>query len=238
MFLGRTFAVSLAALTTLLAGTTSTAHASDDTVNAYGASITLPLGLRFRPAPQAEPGNPAAEIASVNVGTVSTGAVAVEVEQKTAVGTESARASVDSLNAALLGVGFTAGSVRAECTAVAGQPTTGSTTLADAKVLGTTLDSSPAAGTTFLFPPLLPLVEVRLNEQIPNADGSLTVHGLRVRALSGDGDVILSSATCGPATLDAPSDAPLASGAGLYLALGLAAAGGGAMLLRRRRRFG
>ncbi|WP_156045346.1 choice-of-anchor P family protein [Herbidospora cretacea] len=234
MFLGRTFAVSLAALTTLLAGTTSTAHASSETLNAYGASITLPLGLRFRPAPEAEPGNPTAQIASINIGTVSTGAVAVEVEQNTAVGTESARASVDGLNAALLGVGLTAGSVRAECTAVAGQPATGSTTLADAQVLGTPLNSSPAPGTTLRFP----LVEVRLNEQIPNSDGSLTVHGMRVRALSGDGDVILSSATCGPATLDAPSDAPLASGAGLYLALGLAAAGGGTMLLRRRRRFG
>ncbi|WP_062355714.1 choice-of-anchor P family protein [Herbidospora yilanensis] len=225
-------------MTTLLAGTTSTAHARSDTVNAYGASIALPLGLDFGPAPVADLGNPTATVASVNVGTVSTGVVAVEVEQNTTVGTESARASVDGLSATLLGVGFSAGAVRAECTAATGVPTTGSTVIADGEVLGTTLNNNPAPNTTLLFPPLLPVIEVRLNEQISNPDGSLTVHGMRVRALSGVGDVILSSATCGPATLDPPNEAPLASGAGLYLALGLAAAGGGAMLLRRRRQFG
>nr|WP_157554321.1 choice-of-anchor P family protein [Herbidospora sakaeratensis] len=237
MFLGRTFAVSIAAATTLLMGMTSTAHARSDTVNAYGASISLPLGVNFGPAPVANLGNPTATVASINVGTVSTGVVAVEVEQNTTVGTEAARASVDGLSATLLGIGISAGSIQSECTATTGLPTTGSTLLANAQVLGTTLTSNPAPNTSLQFPPLLPLIEVRLNEQIPNGDGTLTVHGMRVRALAGDGDIILSSATCGPATLDPPNPVPLASGAGLYLALGLVAAGGGTMLLRRRRQL-
>ncbi|TKK90740.1 hypothetical protein FDA94_02945 [Herbidospora galbida] len=224
-------------MTTLLTGMTSTVHARSDTVNAYGASISLPLGLDFGPAPEADLGNQSASVASIGVGTVSTGVVAVEVEQNTTVGTEAARASVDGLSATLLGIGVSAGSVRAECTATAGLPTTGSTTLADAQVLGATLAGNPAANTLIRFPPALPLIEVRLNEQITNDDGGLTVHGMRILALSGVGDIILSSATCGPATLDPPNPVPLASGAGLYLALGLTAAAGGTLLLRRRRQL-
>ncbi|WP_062431213.1 choice-of-anchor P family protein [Herbidospora daliensis] len=225
-------------MTTLLMGMVSTSHARSDGVNAYGASISLPLGIGFGPAPVADLGNPTATLASITVGTVSTGAVSAEVEQNTTVGTEAARASVDGLSATLLGIGFSAGTIQSECTATTGLPTTGSTLLANAQVLGTTLTNNPAPNTTLLFPPLLPLIEVRLNEQISNPDGSLTVHGMRVRALAGVGDVILSSSTCGPATLDPPNPVPLASGAGLYLALGLAAAGGGTLLMRRRRQFG
>ncbi len=162
----------------------------------------------------------------------------MEVEQNTTVGTESARASVDGLSATLLGIGVSAGAVQSECDAVTGLPTTGSTALANAQVLGTSLASNPAPNTSIRFPARLPLIEVRLNEQIDHPNGSLTVHGMRVLALSGVGDIILSSSTCGPATLDSPNQVPLASGAGLYLALGLAAAGGGTVLMRRRRRLG
>jgi hypothetical protein len=64
---------------------------------------------------------------------------------------------------------------------------------------------------------------ITFNEQISNNDGSLTVNALHVRLLGGalgsigSGDVILSSATCGPAGLPVP----LASGAGLWISLGL-----------------
>ncbi|WP_061295035.1 choice-of-anchor P family protein [Herbidospora cretacea] len=238
MFLGRTFTVSIAAAATLLVGMTSTTHARSPTVNAFGARISLPLDITFGPAPEADLGEQTATLASINVGTVSTGALSAEVEQNTTVGTEAARASVDGLNATLLGVGFSAGTIQSECTATTGLPTTGSTTLANAQVLGTSLPSNPAPNTVLQFPPVLPLIEVRLNEQITNPNGSLTVNGMHVRALSGVGDIVLSSSTCGPATLDPPNEVPLASGAGLYLALGLAAAGGGTLLMRRRRQFG
>lgn len=238
MFLGRTFAVSVAAVSTLLMGMTSTTHARSTTVNAFGAQISLPLGITFGPAPVANLGNPTASLASLSVGTVSTGVIGVEVEQNTTVGTEAARASVDGLSATLLGVAFSAGAIQSECTATTGLPTTGSTTLSDAQVLGTSLPSNPAPNTVLQFPPVLPLIEVRLNEQITNPNGSLSVNGMHVRALSGVGDIVLSSSTCGPATLDPPNEVPLASGAGLYLALGLVAAGGGTLLMRRRRQLG
>ncbi|MER5263554.1 choice-of-anchor P family protein [Actinosynnema sp. NPDC002837] len=80
------------------------------------------------------------------------------------------------------------------------------------------------------------LAEVVLNEQVRNADGSLTVNAVHV-TLSGAsgpvGDLVLSSATCGPAGLPIPA----ASGAGLWIGLGLLALSGvplGVVALRRR----
>ncbi len=83
---------------------------------------------------------------------------------------------------------------------------------------------------------LLGLATITFNEQIQNADGSLTVNAVHItlNALVGQGDVVLASATCGPA---APP-VPLASGAGLWLGLGLlglAAIPVGGMVLRKRR---
>lgn len=65
-----------------------------------------------------------------------------------------------------------------------------------------------------------PVVRLIINEQYENADGSKTVNGLHIELLAaplGTGDVIIASATCGPADLPVP----LASGAGLWLSLGL-----------------
>lgn len=64
-----------------------------------------------------------------------------------------------------------------------------------------------------------------LNEQVRNGDGSLTVNAVRLTLLGGvagslgTGDLVVSSATCGPAGLPIP----MASGAGLWPALGLLA---------------
>ncbi|SES12140.1 hypothetical protein SAMN05216188_122104 [Lentzea xinjiangensis] len=83
------------------------------------------------------------------------------------------------------------------------------------------------------------IAEVVFNEQIRNNDGSLTVNAIHIRLLQGvlgsigTGDVIISSATCGPAGLPIP----MASGAGLWIGLGLlgaAAAPAAAVALRRR----
>lgn len=67
------------------------------------------------------------------------------------------------------------------------------------------------------------IAEIIFNEQIKNADGSLTVNAIHVKLLQGKlgsigtGDLIISSATCGPAGLPIP----MASGAGLWIGLGL-----------------
>jgi hypothetical protein len=84
------------------------------------------------------------------------------------------------------------------------------------------------------------IAKVVFNEQIRNRDGSLTVNAIHVTLIGGvlgalgSGDLVVSSATCGPAGLPIP----MASGAGLWLGLGLLALGAvpaGAAALRRRR---
>jgi hypothetical protein len=68
------------------------------------------------------------------------------------------------------------------------------------------------------------IATIILNEQINNPDGSLTVNAIHIVLLSelksiGSGDLIVSSATCGPAG----PPIPMASGAGLWISLGLIA---------------
>ncbi|MFI9006730.1 choice-of-anchor P family protein [Actinosynnema sp. NPDC053489] len=82
----------------------------------------------------------------------------------------------------------------------------------------------------------VPVARVVLNEQVRDGDGSLTVNALHVTLLGGplgSGDLVLSQATCGPASLPIP----MASGAGLWAGLGLLALFGvpvAAAALRRR----
>lgn len=59
------------------------------------------------------------------------------------------------------------------------------------------------------------LVQITVNEQIKNDDGSLTVNALHIKLLGGQlagalgsGDVVLSSATCAPAAATVPSTSP------------------------------
>ena len=103
-----------------------------------------------------------------------------------------------------------------------------------------TVPAAPAANTELKVAiGAVNVATIILNEQTKNPDGSLTVNAVHVK-LAGDalgalgsGDVIVSSATCGPA---APP-VPLASGAGLWLGLGLLGAAGipaGFWLIRRR----
>jgi hypothetical protein len=91
---------------------------------------------------------------------------------------------------------------------------------------------NPAPNTTIN----LALAKVVFNEQISNPDGSLTVNAVHItlNALVGTGDVILAQAKCGPA---APP-VPMASGAGLWIGLGLLALMAipvGGVVVRKRR---
>ncbi|OLR89466.1 choice-of-anchor P family protein [Actinokineospora bangkokensis] len=97
---------------------------------------------------------------------------------------------------------------------------TGGTTLAGVAIAGVNVPVNPAPNTVIAVPPgPLALVSLTFNEQIANPDGSLTTNGLHVRLLPllGTGDLVLGSATCGPAA----APVPLASGAGLWIGLGL-----------------
>lgn len=85
---------------------------------------------------------------------------------------------------------------------------------------------------------LVQIATLTLNEQIANNDGGLTVNALHLRLLGNAlgsiaaGDVIVSSATCGPAVLPVP----LASGAGLVVGLGLVGVTTAGIITVRRRR--
>lgn len=99
------------------------------------------------------------------------------------------------------------------------------------------LGAEPAPNTTIEVDRLgVDIAEVVFNEQFRNADGSLTVNAVHVTLIGGSagaGDLVLSSATCGPAGLPIPT----ASGDGLWIGLGLLTLFGvpvGASALRRR----
>jgi hypothetical protein len=87
---------------------------------------------------------------------------------------------------------------------------------------------------------LIQIGTLTLNEQLPTGDGGLTVNAIHLSLLGGvlgsigAGDVIVSSATCGPAVLPVP----LASGAGLALGLGLVGVTAAGIVAARRRRAG
>jgi hypothetical protein len=113
---------------------------------------------------------------------------------------------------------------------------TGSVVLTNVQINGNDLvDSTPGPNTDVT---VVGLASVRLNEQINNPDGSLTVNAIRVK-LGNDGsvaDLILGSATCGPnRTLASISALPTA---GLPIAGGLVAAFALGVVVLRRRQMG
>lgn len=81
------------------------------------------------------------------------------------------------------------------------------------------------------------LASVVLNEQINNADGSLTVNAIHITLLNGElADIILGSATCGQNVATPPINA--IPTAGLPLAAGIVAAFVIGVVVMRRREMG
>ncbi|NUT43471.1 MAG: hypothetical protein HOV86_26130 [Thermoactinospora sp.] len=239
---GLTVAVASGVALLMLAGR---AGASED-VQAFGIDATLLGSINFGPAPLATLSDREATLASLDIGDaangVETGVMEATVTQDVAAGTETATASVNGLSAGVAGVTIAADSVVATCTATFGDTTTGSATLSNATVtvagVPITLEANPEPDTVIAVPPgpLPPtLVEIILNEQIRSGD-KLTVNAIHVRAASGVGDLIISSASCGPAPEPTSVPIPIASGAGLFAGLGMLAAAGGAVAYVRRRK--
>ncbi|MDT8909667.1 choice-of-anchor P family protein [Amycolatopsis sp. PS_44_ISF1] len=199
--------------------------------SAYGVDVKL-LGqpaVKLGPLAAASTTGPTANTAAgaTVAGVLTAGVINTSAVRDDNSGSVTAKASVADvglpvLQPALGAVGIKA--VEAVCTATQ-EGVKGSSTLADAK-LGSVgaVDANPAPNTQVkvaLGP--VNVATLVLNEQIKNSDGSLTVNALHLKLLGGvvgalgSGDVILSSATCGPA---APP-MPLASGAGLWVGLGV-----------------
>ncbi|MET7995560.1 choice-of-anchor P family protein [Amycolatopsis sp. NPDC005232] len=204
--------------------------------SAYGVNVDVKLlgasAVKLGPLAAANTDGPTSNsTVSANAAGILTAGVintsAVRDDNSGAVTAKASTADVGLplLKAALGNVGIKA--VEAVCTATQ-EGVKGSSTLVGAD-LGSVgdVDSNPAPNTQIkvgLGP--VNVATLILNEQIKNKDGSLTVNALHLKLLGGvvgalgSGDVIVSSATCGPA---APP-MPLASGAGLWAGLGVLAA--------------
>lgn len=225
--------LALAAVAALLAGAAPASAAPGDG-SAYGLSVNVALtgqpAVTVGPLAAANTAGPTTNtLASATVpGIVTTGVITTSAQRNSATGAVTSSASTANVGVPLLSALGTVSAtlIKATCTATQSGET-GSTTLTNATLgsLGA-LAVNPAPNTTIAIS--LPVVghvaTLILNEQIHNADGSLTVNAFHLHLLGGggvgslgSGDVIISSATCGPAGLPIP----IASGLGLWIGLGL-----------------
>lgn len=222
--------------------------------SAYGAKAELGLlgqqAALLSATPVAKDTGPThADLADAQLpGLLELEALSVNAKRNTSTGEVSSDATVGSVALPVLsGIANatpTAKAIKASCDATT-DGITGTTTIAslDLGDLGDANVGKNIAPNTTLHLGLgdLNVATLILNEQIRNDDGSLTVNAFHLKLLGGaldnvaSGDIILSSATCGPA---APPT-PMASGAGLWIGLGLLGATGiptGVVVLRKRRR--
>ncbi|WP_156755741.1 choice-of-anchor P family protein [Actinokineospora pegani] len=207
--------------------------------SAYAADVNVTLlnqpAVDIGPlAPSNTSGPTTNTLASITVpGVLNAGVVTSAASLNESTGVVHSEATIADLRLVLGNLG-SIGSLQATCDATqAGN--VGTTSLTGVNLLGVSIPGNPAPNTTVSIPPVLSLASLTFNEQIANPDGSLTVNAvhLRLNALLGVGDVIIGSATCGPAA----APIPLASGLGLWIGLGLVVAvviPVGLRLVRRR----
>lgn len=162
---------------------------------------------------------------------LSTGPLTSTVTRDSVAGQESARVQINDVRVGALGLGLTANSITATCSATIGGKTVGWVQLDTAKIQDRVLPRNPAANTV-IYPSSQ--VSVTLNEQF-KIRGVLTVNAVHVRWAGGASDLILGSARCGTCPPPKPPPVPLASGLGLYLGLGASALTAAAFLRKRRR---
>ncbi|KOV82226.1 choice-of-anchor P family protein [Nocardia sp. NRRL S-836] len=238
----------VAAIAALLAGAAPASAAPGD-ASARGAK--LDVTLLGSPAVHAEPfaaanANGPTQNTFLGVdltGILKTGVINASASRDERSGGVYSRASTADVRVDLLSKvtgRITAELVEAECTA------TQKGLAGKSKLVGVNLgklgqvNADPAPNTVLNVELVgIKIAEVVLNEQVKSKDGSLTVNAVHIRLLQGvlgsigTGDVVISSATCGPAGLPIP----MASGAGLWIGLGLlgvAAAPVAFVALRRR----
>lgn len=235
-FVRRCGAVGAVVAASLVVGAMPASAAPGDG-SAFAANVAVTLlgtpAVNVGPLAPSNSGGPtSASVASVNAGGIVTAGVATssaELNEET--GAVHAQADIANVGIGLAALTGKIGAVKATCDATQAG-VTGSANLADVQLPGVSVPVNPAPNTVIK----LPLVTITFNEQIPGADGSLTVNAVHVKlnAIVGKGDIILAQAKCGPA---APP-VPMASGAGLWLGLGLlglAAIPLGGMAIRKRR---
>jgi hypothetical protein len=242
--------LALAAVAALLAGVAPASAAPGDG-SAYGVKVNVTLlgasAVNVGPLAAASTSGPTSDsLASATVpGVLTAGVINTSAKKDPNTGAVTSTASTADVGVPLLAAlgAVKAKVIAAKCVATQSGET-GSATLTDATLgsLGAlAVDPAPNTVISIKLPIIGNVATLILNEQIHNKDGSLTVNALHLHLLGGvgvgslgSGDVIISSATCGPAGLPIP----MASGAGLWIGLGLLGAIGipaGANILRRRR---
>lgn len=242
--LRRTAAVGIAASALVLgvAGPASAATASSYGVNVNVAVVggsTVDVG----PLVPSTIGDSPNTVASASAGTlVTTGAITTTATADPDTGGFDSSATVADLVIGIGALDVTADAIVADCTAIQSGET-GTVTLTglaaslgglDIVIPGTIAPNTQVS----ISVGLIEIGTLTLNEQIQNPDGGLTVNALHLELFGGvlgaigDGDVIISSATCGPAVLPIP----LAHGEGLFLGLGLVGVVTAGWIAVRRRR--
>jgi hypothetical protein len=242
--------LAVVAAAALLAGVVPAAAAPGDG-SAYGASVNVTLlgspAVTLAPVSASNTNGPTHNtLVSVNLpGILTTKVITTSAVRDSSTGAVKSTASTAKVGIPLLSAFGKVGAslVTATCEAVQSGET-GSTSLAGLSLGSTgTVGVNPAANTTLMV--ALPIVgnvaTIIFNEQIHNPDGSLTVNAIHIHLLGsgllgtlGSGDVIISSATCGPAVLPIP----MASGMGMWIGfalLGAIAVSITVVLIRRRR---
>lgn len=239
----------LTALAALLAGATPASAAPGD-ASAYGAKLELSLlggnAVSAGPFAAADANGPTTgTFAAVDVpGVLKTGVLDTSATRDDKTGGVHSRAVTADVRLDLLASvtgAITAKAVEARCDATQ-KGVTGGTKLVGLALgkLGT-VDAEPAPNTVVDVDLAgVDIAKLVFNEQIRHKDGSLTVNAVHLTLIGGvlgalgSGDLVLSSARCGPAGLPIP----MASGAGLWLGLGLlglvAVPAGAVALIRRR----
>jgi hypothetical protein len=239
----RTAAVGVAAgaLVLGIAGPAAAAEASS-----FGLSVDVTVlgvpAVTLPPTPASSVGDSPHSLATVTAAPlVATGVVNTTATADAATGGYDSFASVDDLVANIAVLSLGADVISATCSATQAG-VTGSSILTG---LAATLAGIPiaigAVSTNTVINIALPvglIATLTLNEQLQNPDGGLTVNALHLRLLGGaigsiaSGEVIVASATCGPAALPLP----LAHGAGLVIGLGLVGVSTAGIVVVRRRR--
>jgi hypothetical protein len=239
----------LVAIAALLVGAAPASAAPGD-ASAYGAKLSLSLlgskAVSAGPFAAANANGPTTNtFLGVDLPNVlKTGVINASASRDEKTGGVYAKASTADVQLDLLKSvtgGISATLIEAECEATQ-KGISGKSKLAgiDLGKLGV-VDADPAVNTKIDVDLLgVDIAEIILNEQVRNADGSLTVNAVHLKLIGGalgsigSGDLVLSSATCGPAGLPIP----MASGAGLWIGLGLLALAGvpvAAVAIRRHR---